>query len=204
MLIYATKIQCGWPINVQPKPCHHSQFVQCLEEIEATGPSWIALAQSYKFLVRPAFCSHDFHITPGRTKQNSISNSESCNQDSMWLADQYRTKTMSSIPTCSISWRDIRYWFLVDCPLLAARHFWSALLFAAMIVTYSEEKKKNFIYSAELCKQDSMRLSDQCPTITISSLLTCSMSWRDRSSWSFPDWPWCKLDIFDRPWFLQP
>ena len=44
MLSYATKIQCGWPISLQPKPCHHSQVAQCIDKVEATGPSWIAFA----------------------------------------------------------------------------------------------------------------------------------------------------------------
>ena len=139
------------------------------------------LLSAIYFWVVLLFCSHEFDIRPRRTKHNSISNTELCIKASMWLANHCPTKTISSIPSCSMPWRDRSCWSLMECPLLADRNFWSALLFCSRDCDIGPGRiKQDSTSNAESCNQDSMLLVHQCPTKTMSSLPSCSMSWRDR------------------------
>ena len=121
----------------------------------------------------------------------------------MRLANQCPTNTMSSFPSCSMPWRDRSFWSLVDCLTWKLEILGQPCFFAAIVLT-QYLKEWYSISIAELCNQDSMRLTDHCQTKTMSSLPGCSMPWRYRSNTSLAECPCCKLKKFCKPCFLQP
>ena len=126
MLNHTTRIPCGWLSNVQPKPCHHSQLVQGLEEIEATGPLWNDLCFKLKILFGIAFLQPQFWHNTWKNRKQLYFQCRIMQPGFNVACWSMSTKTMSSLSNFSRPWRDRSYrsWKLLVSPAFLQEWFW--------------------------------------------------------------------------------